>query len=199
MRALLLLAVAVLAHVCGARATEALFFHNNVTGVNTWTRPAEMPYFDADSGKPYWLINGEASWTPVDKELGWVVHWSDGAVPFFVNEALNLTVWERPAVLGWSMRSSEKKFYYNTKTHETVRERPRDLGFHSEEHNATYYVDQDGDATWDAPEASAWEQHHDTEHNQPFYHNRVTGETVWEPPHDASVHWQEWFESVDEF
>jgi hypothetical protein len=45
MRALILLS---LLCVVGA---QKIFFHNNVTGVNTWNRPAEMPLVDPESGR----------------------------------------------------------------------------------------------------------------------------------------------------
>ena len=42
--ALLLAACAVL-----ARASDAPFFFNNVTGSSTWVRPASMPYFSDEA------------------------------------------------------------------------------------------------------------------------------------------------------
>ena len=69
---------------------------------------------------------------------------------------------------------------------------------HSEEHNHTYYIDDDGEATWDVPEHAAWKEHHSKEHDRPFYHNDVSGETVWEKPKGSNVAWQVWHDEVSE-
>lgn len=192
MRALILLS---LLCVVGA---QKIFFHNNVTGVNTWNRPAEMPLVDPESGRLYWVEAGEATWEPESEALRWVTHYTPDGSPYFSNSKTGATVWERPASLGWSARSADNKFYYNKVTKETTRVRPAELGHHDEERNATYFVDSEGLPTWDAPIESSWTTHHDKEHDRPFYHNSLTGDVVWELPPDAALNWQEWHDEAPE-
>lgn len=193
----LLLASLAAAATASAAPADRVWFDNNVTREATWVRPPAMPYF-AEDGTPYWLVGGEAAWVPADRGDAWRPRWAPDGRPFFERLDTQETTWERPASLGWTVRSATKKFYHNTVTEETTRERPAVLGHHSEEHNATYFEGGDGAATWDAPEDAAWREVHSEEHGRPFYHNDKTGDTVWEPPAHANVAWQEWFDSIDE-
>lgn len=180
-----------------ATATERVWFENNVTNEATWLRPPGMPYF-AEDGAPYWLVGGEAAWVPANTSDAWRPRWGPDGHPFFEHLDTQETTWDRPASLGWTARSSSTKFYHNTATNETTRERPAVLGHHSDEYNATFYVEKDGSASWVEPAEAAWRKIHSDEHGRPFYHNDQTGETVWDPPANASVSWQEWFDAIDE-
>lgn len=46
------------------------FYANNVTHETTWMRPPSMPFF-AEDGRPYWLVDSEASWMPDDADAAW--------------------------------------------------------------------------------------------------------------------------------
>ena len=193
---LVLLGTALL--VSAEHTHDAPFFENNVTQETTWERPANMPLF-AEDGRPYWIVDGHASWMPAKQVDAWQPRWDPDGHPFF--ESLATTgeaTWERPPSMGWTARSSKRSYYHNVVSGETVSERPHVLGHHSEEHDATYYIGRDGLPTWEAPEASSWEAHRSEEHNRPFFHNPKTGETVWEAHADTNVAWQQWFHEVEE-
>ena len=100
--------------------------------------------------------------------------------------------------MGWTARSSKRSYYHNVVSGETVAERPPVLGHHSEEHGAAYFVGEDGQPTWEAPDASAWETHHSEEHDRPFFFNPKTGDSLWEPHADTNAAWQQWFHEADE-
>ena len=176
---------------------DAPFYENNVTLDSSWERPSAMPHF-AEDGRPFWVVDGVASWEPADAADGWRPRWSPDGHPFFESLSSGAVVWERPPSMGWTARSSKRSYYHNVVSGQTVDERPAVLGHLSEEHEGVpFFVGADGEPTWDAPEASAWETHHSEEHDRPFYHNPKTGDTVWEPPPHTNAAWQRWFHEVE--
>jgi len=101
--------------------------------------------------------------------------------------------------MGWTVKSSTTVFYHNVVTAETTRQRPAVLGHFDEEHNATYYVDEKNETTWDAPENAAWDESHSAEHDRVYFHNEKTGDVVWEPPADSNVAWHTHHDEMSEF
>lgn len=177
-------------------ASDRVFFFNSVTGESRNERPPEMP-IPTDDGHRYWVVDGEAVWTPPEK-WAWIEREAPDGTAFFENSVSGETQWERPEAAAWTARSSNRFFFYNRKTKETTRERPPVLGHHSEEHDATYYVDESGTATWDAPEKAAWTKHHSEEHSREFYSNSKTKESGWDFPDDSNLAWVKWHEEHHE-
>ena len=101
--------------------------------------------------------------------------------------------------MGWSVRSSANKFYHNTVTSETTRERPDVLGHADDQRNATFYVGEDNETTWDVPEKAAWRESHSEEHDRVYFHNDQTGDVTWEPPADSNVAWHTHHDEMSEF
>jgi hypothetical protein len=194
------LRLALLSSLCVAAALAAAdgdvpFYFSNVTGASQWTRPPAMPYF-SEEGRAYWVHDGVPSWTAADPADRWASHWDDSGSQFFEHE--NGTVsWDRPVVYSWSVRSSLDHFWYNTQTRATQRERPAVLGHHSEEHNATFYVEH-GVATWEAPPDSSWVEVSDPATQRVYYHNTKTSDVAWEAPPDSNVAWVKWFGEIDD-
>lgn len=196
LRAVVVVGLAALASAAEP-AKDVPFFFNNVTGESTWTRPPAMPLFDA-SGRPYWVVGGVASWEPANPADNWAPHTSPDGDTYFVNGA-GETSWERPAVLGWSVRSNSSFFWYNSVTHATQHERPAVMGHHSEAHNATYYETAGGkDVTWDPPEDAAWRRVKDPDSGVEFFHNDVSKESTWDLPAVSSLAWAVWHTEVED-
>eukprot|EP00959_Pyramimonas_sp_CCMP1952_P149938 3137534-Pyramimonas_sp.AAC.4 len=65
-------------------------------------------------------------------------------------QATGEAVWEMPSVLAWKKMSTQKVFYYNQATGASQRDRPAEMGFFDEEHGRTYWVDKDGNPTWES-------------------------------------------------
>ena len=177
-----------------ACAADVPFFFNNVTGVSAWERPAHMPYFT--EGRPYWLSDNVPSWTAPEPADRWTPHASADGAQYFTHED-GTTSWDRPAVFGWSVRSSTEHFWYNRVTHATQNERPDVVGIDSAEHNATFYHVGDGETTWDAPDASSWVEVVDPATSRPYFHNQKTGDVTWDAPLDSNVAWIKWFKEID--
>lgn len=181
----------------GAGDSDLPFYSNNVTGETSWSRPASMPYFD-DDGRPYWLVHDMPSWEAADPRDGWRPRWSPDGEPFFERLDTQEVSWERPRSMGWSVRSSTRKFYHNVVTSETTRDKPAVLGHRDEEQNATYYVGSDGNAVWDKPESAAWHEAKSPADGRVFYFNEATGESTWTPPEGSNVAWHVHHDEISE-
>lgn len=171
-----------------------VFYYNTVSGATQWERPAEMPLRDQD-GRAYWEVDGEARWVP---PTGWAweeAHDPDGHV-YYHNTVTGETSWHKPEAAAWTARSAKRYFFHNTVTGETSRHPPAVLGHHDDVHNATYYNDGEGGATWDPPEASAWARAKDVHTGRDYFHNKRTGEATWEAPKNSNAAWRKWHEEV---
>ena len=82
----------------GEDTPDTPFFENNVSRAVTWERPANMPLF-AEDGRPYWIVDGHASWSPADPADGWLPRWSDDGQPYF--ESLSSGEVSRRALPSW--------------------------------------------------------------------------------------------------
>ena len=109
---------------------------------------------------------------------------------YFDNEVTGETTWTRPAALGWSRRSVERTFWYNSVTGASRRDAPVEVvGVHHESGH-TYFPAPGGGATWDRPPAAGWNEVESEAHEgRTYFYNTVTKETVWERPADSNVAW----------
>jgi hypothetical protein len=181
---------------------ERGFWFNNVTGESSWKEPEALGIPAAagtqGEGHRYWVVDGKPSWE-APEEYAWrslaSAEGADGR-PYFQNTVTQAVTWERPAALGWSRRSVSKTFWYNAVTGESRREPPTDVVGFEHESGQRYFAGADGAATWDKPAAGAWTEARSEEHDRPYFHNAVTGETVWERPPNSNVAWQLYHEEL---
>lgn len=194
MRTFLLLAL-----VAGATASAALqngddhlWYYNTLTGRSQAERPQEMAILTED-GNRYWVVEGEATWTPPE-EWAWVARESPDGHAFWENTVTKETQWEQPSAAAWTVRSSNRYFYHNQVTKVSTREKPSVLGHDDTERNATYFSDPDGETTWDPPKDAAWSRHHSEEHGREYYANSKTKEVAWDIPAESNLAWIKWHE-----
>ena len=74
-------------------------------------------------------------------------------------------------------------YFWNVVTDEVTWEDPGDVPFFDETSGERFYVDANGDSTWDQPtRPHGWTEHYDDEENAPFFHNALTNEVTWDRP-----------------
>jgi len=124
--------------------------------------------------------------------------WTPNGGQYFESLVNSKTTWDRPASMGWSVRSYDKHFYHNSVTKETTRTKPKVLGHRDEERNATYFETADGETTWEAPVDAAWAESHSAEHDRVFFYNHKTKEALWEPPSHSNIAWHIYHDEISE-
>jgi len=164
------------------------YWWNSVTGETSLTDPSfvlkghsdeqgNVYYIDPQMNESVWEKPEEYAWEEVESE-------EHKGRQYFHNTKTNHVTWDRPSVLGW--QSSEIGFWYNSVTGVSQMEPPEALGHRDVEHNRTYWIDPESlEPVWEPPAAYAWVAHQsdDAEHDgREYYHNSVTGETLWEKP-----------------
>ena len=169
------------------------FFYNNVTGESRSTRPMEMGFWSAATRRSYWLVDGNATWTP-PRAWAWRAHTLPDGRVYFSNQVDGAKSWKRPACLGWSKRSRTRYLWFNLASGAMQPERPLALGV-QEGDGPPYFAAPGGSTTWEPPPHAAWMKHTPEDGGTPpYYSNTVTGEVAWAAPPEAGVHWVKWYE-----
>ena len=179
---------------CALQTAEKGFWFNNITGASQWERPDALGVESTVDGESrrYWVVDGAPTWT-APAEYAWRQLASpdgDGRV-YFENTATGAVTWERPAALGWSRRSVSRTFWYDSVTGKSQRDIPTHAVGHAHESGQRYFIDADGQPTWERPAQAAWTETPSEKHEgRTYFHNNVTDEVVWERPADSNVAWQ---------
>lgn len=177
-----------------------VFWYNTATGESSWMDPTPAKHTDPD-GNEFFVdpSNHTHTWWTAESPEEW--SWEEVPVTegehanrtYFHNTVSNEVVWEAPVMLSWKKMSTERVFYFNQVTGESQHSRPLEMGFWSEEHNRTYWVDDQGDATW---ESKYWwtQVPVEGEEGKFYYVNEMTKESSWEVPSDLA--WVLWHEEL---
>ena len=185
-------------------STQTHFWYNNVTLVSQYAYPeTDLGLFDAVHQRKYWVSLGEdgaktSTWSKPN-ELDWrSIDDPVSGRQYFRNDALDLTTWERPACLGWSKRSLERSFYYNTVTHESAwpHEKPDYVPYQTETGHAYWHDKRTQTTTYDPPsEEAAWYEAESPTHQhegqlRKYYYNALSKLSSWELPARSSLAWK---------
>lgn len=188
-----------------AHSTSDHFWFNNVTFVSQYELPEEdVGVFDTTHQRQYWVeIDDNGTKTPTwtkPAALDWrVLVDAITSRPYFRNDALDETTWDRPACLGWSKRSLGSVFYFNSITQESAwpHEVPEYVPLHTDQGVPYWYDKKTKTSTYDPPsEEAAWHTAESTKHERiggklrTYYFNALTKVSSWELPARSNLAWQ---------
>lgn len=177
------------------------FWYNHVSGESSWFDPLPSAHTD-DEGNKFFQdpFNHSHTWweSEAPEEYAWVkVPGQPGGEhegrDYFHNKVTDEVSWEEPKMLAWRKMATDRVFYYNQVTGESTHDRPEAMGYWSDEHNRTFWLDENGEATW---ESKYWwtKVPVEGEEDKFYYVNEMTKETSWELPKDAA--WVLWHEEL---
>ncbi|GMH40195.1 hypothetical protein BSKO_08099 [Bryopsis sp. KO-2023] len=143
-------------------------YFNAITRQTTWRRPDALAWrklADEETGNEFWYnyrTEATVSRTPAELSGDLLTEMDAEAGTYWYNPVTGKHSWENPSEESWQK------------------------GYHAASGNHFYFHHEKG-STWEAPEDHSWEEHKSSEHNLPFYHSRVLGESQWEKP--AALSW----------
>ncbi len=80
-------------------------------------------------------------------------------------------------------------YFWNIVTNEVTWNDPGHVPFVAEESGQRFYVNADGESTWERPpDPSGWREFVDETEKLPYFHNMHTGDVTWERPKELG--WQ---------
>jgi len=186
--------------VVDPEAKPTHFWYNTELGESSWENPLPIRHED-DEGNVYYQDpkNHSSVWwaDAAPFEYAWkevlATEGEHKGQKYYHNKVTSEAIWDPPAIMAWKKMSSEKVFYYNQVTGASQRERPHAMGFYSDEHSRTYWVDKEGNPTW---ESDNWwtEVPVEGEEGKVYYYNEVTKASTWEKP--EALGWVLWHEEL---
>jgi hypothetical protein len=191
-------------------APSTYFWYNNVTLKSQYARPEEdLGLFDENFKQSYWVVEVDgkkvATWEK-PSALDWhTIYDATHGLPYFRNNALDTTTWDRPACLGWSKRALDKVFYYNTVTKEAAwpGEVPEYVPYQSESGHHYWHDKRTQQSTYEpTSEEAAWyeaeSQLHEHEGKfRTYYYNAMNKLSTWELPARSNLAWKKSYVEVE--
>jgi hypothetical protein len=190
----------------------SVFWYNNVTFISQYNTPeADIGVFDQVHKQRFWVVTVggvKTSTWKVPSELDWrVMYDTKTSVPYFRNDALDITTWTRPACLGWSKRDSEKAFYYNSVTNEVVwpHEVPEYVPFEDAKGQPFWHDKKTQTSSYEPPsEEAAWLVAESSNHPDSagklatyFYNAKNKLLSTWEMPARSGIAWKKSYMEVE--
>jgi hypothetical protein len=187
------------------------FWYNNVTHVSQYEVPeSDLGVFDEIAKHMYWVVTvggvKTSTWTK-PSEVDWrVMYDAKSKVPYFRNDALDLTTWDRPACLGWSKRDSEKPFFYNSVTNEAAwpHEVPEYVPFEDDKGQKFWHDKKTQISSYEPPsEEAAWLAAESSDHPDAFgklatyFYNAKNKLSTWELPARSGLAWKKSYMEVE--